>query len=178
MKIVVITGSPHRKGTSALLADRFIEGACGAGHEVFRFNAAFESIHPCLACDHCGMNGPCVQKDAIEHKLKPELIAADLVVFVTPLYYFGMSAQLKTVIDRFYSANTTLMESKKKSILMVTAYDDDIKMFTPLVQHYKSIVEYLGWQEIGMVLAKGCGTRADIESSEFPGQAYKLGVSL
>ncbi len=69
MKIVVVTGSPHKAGTSALLADKFIEGAQSKGHEVFRFNAAFEDIHPCRGCDACGMNGPCVQKDAIEEKL-------------------------------------------------------------------------------------------------------------
>ncbi len=46
MKITVITGSPHRNGTSALLADKFIEGAKTNGHDVFRFNAAFEDIHP------------------------------------------------------------------------------------------------------------------------------------
>ena len=51
MKIVVVTGSPHKQGTSALLADKFIEGAQAAGHEVFRFNAAFEDIHPCQGCD-------------------------------------------------------------------------------------------------------------------------------
>ena len=53
MRIVVITGSPHRHGTSALLADRFIQGAQEAGHEVFRFDAAFETVHPCLACEKC-----------------------------------------------------------------------------------------------------------------------------
>ena len=57
MKIVVVTGSPHKAGTSALLADKFIEGAESKGHEVFRFNAAFEDIHPCRGCDACGMNG-------------------------------------------------------------------------------------------------------------------------
>lgn len=61
MKIVVITGSSHKAGTSALLADKFIEGATNAGHEVFRFNSAFEDIHHCQSCDHCGMNGPCIQ---------------------------------------------------------------------------------------------------------------------
>ena len=102
MKIVVVTGSPHKAGTSALLADKFIEGAQSKGHEVFRFNAAFEDIHPCRGCDACGMNGPCVQKDAIEEKLIQKLVDCDMIVLVTPLYYFGFSAQLKTVIDRFY----------------------------------------------------------------------------
>lgn len=66
MKITVITGSPHKNGTSALLADKFIEGAKEAGHEVFRFNAAFEKISPCLGCDHCMMgSNPCVHNDSM-----------------------------------------------------------------------------------------------------------------
>ena len=58
LKIVVLCGSPHKAGTSALLADKFIEGAQAAGHEVFRFNAAFEDIHPCNGCPlPCGRSG-------------------------------------------------------------------------------------------------------------------------
>ena len=66
MKIAVLTGSPHKNGTTTLLADRFIEGARAKGHEVYRFDAAFRNIHPCLGCDACGMSGPCVHKDDIE----------------------------------------------------------------------------------------------------------------
>ena len=53
MYIVMITGSPHRHGTSALLADEFIRGATESGHAVFRFDAAFECVHPCIGCDTC-----------------------------------------------------------------------------------------------------------------------------
>lgn len=53
MQITVITGSAHRHGTSALPADGFIKGATEAGHEVFRFDAAFKDVHPCLGCDTC-----------------------------------------------------------------------------------------------------------------------------
>ena len=53
MKIVVITGSPHKNGTSALLAAEFIKGAAEAGNEIYRFDAAFSQVHPCIGCDHC-----------------------------------------------------------------------------------------------------------------------------
>lgn len=178
MKVTVITGSPHKNGTSALLADKFIEGVQKAGHEVFRFNAAFEDIHPCLGCDHCGMNGPCVHQDAIDKKLTPELITADLVVFVTPLYYFGMSAQLKTVIDRFYASNVKLSGSGKKAILMATAYDAKDRTMSSLTHHYQTLLKYLGWEDIGMVLAVGCGSRPLIERSKFPERAYQMGLNL
>lgn len=176
MKITVITGSPHRNGTSALLADKFIEGAKTAGHDVFRFNAAFEDVHPCIGCDRCGMNGPCIYKDSME-KLNPELLAADLVAFVTPLYYYGMSAQIKTVIDRFY-ANNSRLHVNKKAILMATAYNSSDWTMTALTEHYKTLLRYMGWEDAGMVLAVGCGARSDIERTDFPNQAYKLGMNL
>ena len=126
MKITVITGSPHRRGTSALLADEFIRGAGEAGHEVFRFDAAFEKVGPCLGCDKCRDGGACIQKDSME-KLNPVLLESDLVVFVTPLYYFGISAQLKAVIDRFYAENDRLQKSKKKAVLMATAPQNGVR---------------------------------------------------
>jgi multimeric flavodoxin WrbA len=124
MKITVIMSSPHNNGTSALLADKFIAGASDAGHDVFRFNSAFEQVKPCLGCDHC-MRGSkeCVHDDSM-NKLNNELLAADLVVLVTPLYYFGMSAQIKTV-DRFYANNEQLMTSHKKAMLMATSHSAD-----------------------------------------------------
>jgi multimeric flavodoxin WrbA len=176
MKITVITGSPHKNGTSALLADKFIEGAERSGHDVFRFNAAFEEVHPCIGCDRCGMNGPCIYKDSM-NKLNPKLLAADLVAFVTPLYYWGMSAQLKTVIDRFYSSNTGL-HVKKKAVLMATAYDANDWTMQALTAHYKTLLRYLGWEDVGMVLTTGCGVRSDIERTDFPNQAYRLGLRV
>lgn len=178
MKITVITGSPHKNGTSALLADRFIEGAMEAGHDVFRFNSAFEQVKPCLGCDQCGLGrNKCVHDDSM-NKLNPELLDADIVVFVTPLYYFGMSAQIKTVIDRFYGNNYKLMGSGKKAMLMATSYDNNDWTMTDLVTHYKTIVKYLRWKDVGIILATGCGTRSDIEQSEYPVQAYQMGKSI
>ena len=176
MKITVITGSPHKEGTSALLAERFIDGAKAVGHEVFRFNAAFEDVSPCNGCDRCGMNGPCIYKDSM-NKLNPELLASDLVAFVTPLYYYDMSAQIKTVIDRFYANNSKLM-GNKKAVLMVTAYANKDWTMNSITEHYKTLVRYLRWEDRGMVLAVGCGARSDIERSDFPNQAYKLGLSV
>lgn len=176
MKIVVITGSPHRNGTSALLADKFIEGAQSVGHTVYRFNAAFEDTHPCLGCNRCGRDGACIQGDTIEKDLMPHLLEADLIVLITPLYYYGMSTQIKTVIDRFYARIEKLQN--KKSILMATAWNSADWTMSSLVKHYESLVQYMKWQDIGKVLAIGCGYRSAIERSDFPNQAYQMGVNI
>lgn len=172
MKITVITGSLHKAGTSALLADKFIAGAEKNGHKVFRFNAAFKNIHACTGCNACGMNGPCVFKDDIERELMPELLDSDMIVLVTPLYYYDMSAQLKTVIDRMHGRLRSF--DGKKSILMNSAG----WTFDALVDHYDSLVEFMHWQDMGKVLALGSGTRRMIEGTEFPEQAERLGMSI
>ena len=65
MKILVLKGSPHKNGSSNLLADEFIKGAKENNHQIEEFDVAHANIKPCLGCDHCGMNGPCIQKDDI-----------------------------------------------------------------------------------------------------------------
>lgn len=178
MKIVVITSSPHPKNesTSIYLADRFTEGAKSAGHEVFTFDAANTDTHPCRGCDKCAMDGPCVFKDDIENTLMPKMLEADLIVLTTPLYYFGMSAQLKIIVDRFYSRTSKL--HGKKSIMMATAYNSADWTMEALSNHYDTLVRYMEWTDVGQVWATGCGARSLVEKSEFANMAYKIGANL
>lgn len=179
MKITVITGSPHSAGTSALLADKFIEGATEAGHDVFRFDAGLkDDLHPCIACDHCGMNGPCVYQDSIEKEMLPHVLESNLVAFVTPLYYYTCSAQLKMAIDRFYSRAGQVQGGNRKSVLMATAYNSAGTTMDALNTYYKALINYLGWKDAGTVFAIGCGARTLIEKSKFPEQAYQLGLHV
>lgn len=118
MKIVVLTGSPRRNGNTNYLADRFIAGAQEKGHTVFRFDCAAHKVAGCMACNRCGMDGDCVLKDDFD-QVRPRLIEADMVVFVTPMYYFGFSAQLKNVIDRFYAINGRIKGAPKKTAFLM-----------------------------------------------------------
>ena len=104
MKILLITGSPRKNGNSNTLASHFARGAQEAGHELARFDCAFKDVHPCTACNSCGMDGPCVFQDDFDF-VRGHIVQADLVAFASPMYYFGFSAQLKAVIDRFYAIN-------------------------------------------------------------------------
>ena len=178
MKIVVINSSPHseEQSTSRYLAKRFVDGAKSDGHEIFVFDAAHEDTHPCQGCDQCGMDGACIFDDAIETKLMPQMLKADLLVLVTPLYYFGMSAQLKTVVDRFYSRTTKL--SGKKSMIIATAWNSADWTMEALKNHYETLVRYMSWQDVGQVWATGCGSRPMVERSEFGDMAFKIGAAL
>ncbi len=178
MKIVLINSSPHSEtqSTSRYLSQKFVEGAKSKGHEIFIFDAANEKTNPCKGCDHCGMDGDCIFNDAIQTKLMPQMLAADLLVLVTPLYYFGMSAQLKIIVDRFYSRTTKL--SGKKSIIMATAWNSADWTMEALQNHYETLVRYMNWQDVGQIWATGCGYRSAVENSEFGEAAYKIGASL
>lgn len=177
MKVTVITGSAHKNGTSAMLADKFIQGAKEAGHEVFRFDAAFETVKPCLACEYCSShNTECIHKDSMV-KLNEKLIDTDVIVFASPLYYYTVSAQLKSVIDRFNAKNANI-SGNKKAIMLATSYGDDDQTMEALDKMYESSLRFLNWENVGKVYAIGCPVREVLETTEFPEKAYQLGRNL
>lgn len=177
MKIVVLQGSPHRDGSSHLLAECFRQGAEEAGHTVEWVDVAHENIHPCTGCVRCGYEGPCVQKDAV-NGIRAKILSADMLVFVTPLYYYGMSAQLKTLVDRFCAFNSSIQRKHMKSALLAVAWNSDNWTFDALEVHYKTLVRYLNLEDMGMVLGYGCGTPSMTKHSTYPQEAYQLGNRL
>ena len=177
MKIILLEGSPNKHGSSNMLAEHFKRGAEEAGHSVEIIDTAHADIHPCTGCIHCGYEGPCVQKDDVE-QIRKKILDADMLVFVTPLYYYGMSAQLKTMIDRFCAFNSSIQRRHMKSALLTAAWNSDDWTFEALEAHYKTLVRYLNLQDMGMVLGYGCRTPSMTERSAFPKQAYLLGKRL
>ena len=66
MKIVILMGSPNRKGSTSILVDHFVKGATEAGHACEILDVCHMNIHPCTGCVRCGYEGSCVQKDDVE----------------------------------------------------------------------------------------------------------------
>mgnify|MGYP000017996010 CR=1 FL=1 len=176
MNVVILTGSPRKDGNTNTLAARFAEGARAAGHAVFRFDAAEAKVAPCRACNACGMNGPCVIKDDFE-ALREKLVAADVIAFATPMYYFGFSAQLKAVIDRFYALAGRL-HAPKRCVLLMAYADTDARKRGVLVDYYRMLLDYHGWEDAGQIVAPGCWPAGAIVRTDLPQKAYDLGKSL
>ena len=177
MKIIILMGSPNRKGSTSILVEQFIKGAEEAGYTCEVCDVCHMNIHPCTGCVRCGYEGPCVQKDDVEI-IRQKLLNCDMVVFATPLYYYGMSAQLKTVVDRFCAYNSSLNGRHLKSALLTVAWNADDWTFDALTAHYKTLVRYINFEDMGMVLGYGCGTPSMTRRTEYPQQAYQLGKSI
>lgn len=176
-KVTLVTGSPRRRGTSFLLADEFMRGLEERKIDAFRFDAAFKRVTACSGCDRCGLgSSPCVYRDDM-FELNPHFLESELIVLCTPLYYFGFSAQLKLVIDRFYAINNQFHHGRR-AVLLATAWNSNDWTFNALVAHYKTLCRYMDWEDAGMVLGYGCGTRWDCEQSIYPDQAYQLAKSI
>ena len=177
MKIIALQGSPNIDGSTAILVEEFARGAREAGHAVERVDVARLDVRPCTGCVACGYEGPCVQRDGMG-AVRSSLLAADMVVLATPLYYYGMSAQLKTVVDRFCSFNASLTARHLKSALLAVAWNADDWTFEALAAHYRTLVRYLQMDDCGMVLGRGCGTPAMTRRSEAVKEACGLGRGL
>lgn len=177
MKIVVLQGSPNVNGSTAILVEEFARGARNAGHSVVRIDVDRADVAPCTGCVACGYEGLCAQHDGMD-AVRAEILSADMVVFATPLYYYGMSAQLKTVVDRFCSANGSVTGRRMKAALLAVAWNADRDTFDALEAHYKAIVTYLHMEDMGMVLGFGCGTPGMTRRTQYPQAAYDLGASL
>lgn len=168
MKIVVITSSAHVNGASDYLASRFVKGARTAGHEIYRYNAVDHQNNFVMVDEK---NTAITQHDDIEQLLQ-KIVRADLLVMVTPLYYFGMSSMLKTIVDRFYDHNHEL-KGGKRVMMFATAAGND---FSSLQANYRQIVEYMHWQDAGTIWDGGALTHPAID--KYGRQAYELGKGL
>ncbi len=176
MKVTILTGSAHKNGTTAALAAKFQQGVLDAGHEVFRFDAAFHNVHPCIGCDACRRTGTCVFHADDMKTLNPHLLDADAVVFVSPIYYFTINAQLKAVIDRFY-ANDAALHGHKKTVLITAMADTGMGSALGPNASFGELCKFLDWENAGILNAMNAYTPDELTQTDLD-RAYALGKNL
>ncbi len=177
--ILVLTGSPRARGNSDLLADAFIRGAAEAGHEVVKCDLARKNIRGCTACDRCFSSGkPCVFDDDF-NEIAPLIQRADIIVFVTPLYWYTFPAQLKAAIDKLYSFEV----GKKKldisgAILIACGGDPEEFYFDGIISSYRLILRHLHWEDMGRLIVPGVNNKGDVLSTDYLSRAEKMGRDI
>ncbi len=179
-KIVVLNGSPHPKGTTAALVTAFSEAAQGVGNEVQVLNLQRLKIHGCAGCNACYKTGkPCAFSDDSWNDVAEDVLTADVVVFSGPVYWYGMTAQLKAALDRMYCFLPRGDEFRnKRAIILSAAMEPEKSVFDGVVIPIERSAALMGWDVVGKVLADGCGTAADLEGKDFIAQATELGASI
>jgi multimeric flavodoxin WrbA len=177
--MLVLTGSPRKNGNSSKLANAFTAGAQQAGHTIIEFTTADKHIKGCIDCQTCFSKGRAcsIQDDFSE--LSPLLEQADMVVFVTPMYWFTFPVQLKAAIDKFYSfviAKRTL--KVKESALLVTGGGTDLSTYDGIVKSYKLIAEFMNWNDKGVVIVPGLHDKNEILKTDGLLKAETMGRNL
>ena len=98
-KVLIISSTPRKHGNSEALCDSFLKGAQEAGHEVTKIALRDYKINYCIGCEQCSLHHkPCPQKDDAAAIIE-QMVNADVIVMATPVYFYAMSAQMKTLID-------------------------------------------------------------------------------
>ena len=122
-KILILSSSPRRGGNSDTLCDEFLRGATEAGNEAEKIFLRDKNINYCTGCSVCSMYGkPCPQKDDMSEIIE-KMLVADVIVMATPVYFYTMSAQMKTLIDRCCARYTEI--KNKEFFFIITAAEDD-----------------------------------------------------
>lgn len=176
-RVVILNGSPHRDCNTAMLADAFTKGAVAAGHHCERMWVHAHDAHGCMGCDACLRNGGrCVQQDGME-SIYEAMYRADVVALASPLYFFGISGQLKVVIDRFY-ASIKRRFPVTGGVLLLPYGSRDEGETGAAIAHYHAILQGMGWENLGIVTAAGVLQRGDIAGHPALLQAETLGAGL
>ena len=178
-KIVILNGSPRKSGNTAALAKAFAQGAEGSGNTVTEFFLGGMDIHGCKGCfgGHSSRECPCVQKDDMD-KIYPAVRDCDVVVLASPLYYWNMSGQLRTAVDRLFA-----LEEGDGNLLRGHGRGHLLPLPAQSHRHggnsyYEHLAGRLRWRDIGHVLAGGNGDVGDIKGKPELEQARALGASI
>ncbi|MCT4585116.1 MAG: flavodoxin family protein [Peptostreptococcaceae bacterium] len=160
MKITTINGSPRKNGCSEKLLSKVREGARDSGIETISFIVNRMNIKGCQACMFCKQNKGCIVKDDMA-EIYMAIDQSDVVVFGVPIYTHEMSAQLKTVFDRFYLYSrmdndfnfSSTMKKGKKCILIISYGNHDKNIYKKYAESLVTKFKHVGFEEVTVFVA-------------------------
>lgn len=175
--IVILVGSMRKKGNTAHLAQSFAEGA-EKNNNVEIISVADYDVNPCIGCNSCftRKGNKCFQNDDMV-QIYEKLQNADIVVIASPVYFYGISAQLKAIVDRLHTPMRNTFHIKRLGLLLVGAAELP-NLFDPIVMQYQMVLDFFKLESIGTVLVRGVKDINDIENSPALKEAYELGASM
>jgi multimeric flavodoxin WrbA len=176
-RVLVLSSSPRRGGNSDLLCEQFMMGAKEGGHDAEKVFLKDKNIHYCTGCGTCS-NGTkaCPQDDDMAGVLG-KMVAADVIVMATPVYFYTMNGQMKTLIDRTCSRYTEI--KNKAFYFIVTAADSNRRAMERTLEGFRGFTSCLnGAEEKGVVYGTGAWNVGDIKGREAMKQARDMGKAV
>lgn len=177
-KVLILSASPRKGGNSDTLCDEFLKGAQDAGNTGQKIFLRDKKINYCTGCGLCNTNNytACSQKDDMAEILE-KMIEADVIVMATPVYFYTMDAQLKTLIDRCCARYIHI--ANKDFYFIATAADtrretlertfDGLRGFTTLLDNVK---------EAGIIYGTGVWEKSDVQNTNLLKEAYEMGKNI
>ncbi len=152
MKILAFNGSPRKGGNTDLLIDQVFAGAQQNGHKCEKFSLYSYKISPCVDCRQCKQGQHvCPIKDDVPQLLQ-RMVEADILVFGTPIYWYGPTAKMKLLIDRLRPFIVTRGLAGKKGAIIVPS-EEGPSICGPVVKMFEMSFQYLGMVNGGALLA-------------------------
>jgi len=174
-KVLIVSASPRRGGNSDTLCDEFARGAKESGHEVEKIFFRDKNINYCLGCGVCNTTHKCVQKDDMAEVLE-KMLQADVLVFGTPVYFYTMDAQLKTLIDRTVPRYTEL---KGQAWLIAALADEGEASMVGTIAAFQGFMDCLDHVEYtGTIVGYGAWNKGDIAGNPALEEAYNAGKNV
>ena len=176
-KVVVVTSSPRKGGNSEILAQKFAEGVTAAGNEVKFVAVRDVKLQFCTGCLYCQTHDQCVLKDGM-NDLYSDFENADVLVFATPVYYYAVSGQLKTFLDRLNPLFPRNNKFKEVYLLATSAEDADSAMDGSVSDMQGWIDCFDGVTLAGVLRGTGVNDKGEIAQTDFPAKAYEMGKNV
>lgn len=181
MKILAVVGSPRKEGNTEILISKMVEGARAgdADAEVLRLGDL--QVRECDGCHACWRGRPC-SKDDDMRQIYPKIADSDVIVFGTPVYWYGPTALMKAFIDRFVyfncEGNRPQVRGKKAAVAVVLEEESE-KTWRPVVAFFEESLAYLEMTLAGTIVVPGVGPKGAIrDKPERLDEAYHLGRRL
>lgn len=176
-KVLVISASPRRGGNSDILCDEFIRGAKESGNEIEKVFLRDRKINYCMGCGACNNTHKCVQNDDMADILD-KMVNYDVIVMATPVYFYTMDGQLKTLIDRTVPRYEEI--SDKDFYFIVTAADTDKAALERTIEGLRGFTDecLTNPHEKGIIYGTGAWQIGEIKNTPAMQQAYEMGKSV
>lgn len=177
MNILILSGSPRKGGNTDLLVEAFVKGA-SPKHQVEVISVHDYKINPCIGCNSCFAREDykCCQKDDMQIVYE-KMANAEMLVIASPVYFYGLSAQLKAVIDRFHNPIRDTFHIHKMALLLVGAASLP-ELFDSILTQYELCLKFFKLEDMGRVLVRGAKDKGDVKNGDSLKLAQELGQRI